>query len=451
MPWYENAFFYHIYPLGFCGAPERNDFHSPPVERLNRVLQWIPHLVDLGITAVYLGPVFESVSHGYDTVDYMRVDRRLGTNQTLRNVVDRLHEAGIRVVLDGVFHHVGRSFFAMDDLRRRRRNSPYRDWISGVNFERPSAHGDPFSYDCWEGHDTLVKLNPHCPAVVHYLLKAVQKWAAEFDIDGLRLDVAYALERKFLRSLRAATREMKADFWLMGEIIHGDYSQYLGLDLLHSTTNYEGYKGLYSSHNDRNYFEIAHSLDRQFGPGGLYRDALLYNFVDNHDVNRVASQLADERHLAPLYLLLFTVPGIPSLYYGSEWGLEGRKLNGDDRPLRPALDILRMGQQPRADLVHTVRAYQALRQSSRALQAGTYRTLFVASEQFAFLRELDGEQVWVAVNASSGPVCIEVDMEEPTGRWVDLLDGHAPVSVANGMARLELPPLGGRVMRRETA
>ena len=145
MPWYDQAFVYHIYPLGFCGAPERNDLRAEPVERLNRVSEWVPHLVDLGVTVVYLGPVFESLTHGYDTVDYHRVDRRLGTHATLRRVTEHLHAAGIRVVLDGVFHHVGRSFFAMDDVRRRRRNSPYRDWIAGVDFDRQSPRGDPFA------------------------------------------------------------------------------------------------------------------------------------------------------------------------------------------------------------------------------------------------------------------------------------------------------------------
>lgn len=447
MAWYEHAFFYHIYPIGFCGAPAQNDLRSAPVERLTKIVDWIPHLADMGVTAVYLGPVFESMTHGYDTVDFHRVDRRLGTMDTLRRVVEHLHHAGIRVVLDTVFHHVGRAHFAFADLLQRGPNSPYLDWIAGVDFSRRSPLGDPFAYDCWEGHDSLPKLNLHSIAVIGYLLTVLRNWVSTLDVDGLRLDVAYALDPGFLRRFAGIARSLKPDFWLLGEVVHGDYRPFLGTGLLHSVTNYEAFKGLYSSHNDRNYFEIAHALDRQFGRAGLYREASLYNFADNHDVHRVASQLQDPRHLVPLYLLLFTMPGIPSLYYGSEWGVEGRKIDGDDGPLRPNLLLSRMGELPHADLVHTLRAYAAVRRASPALQAGRYETLHVASEQFVFLRENHDERVVAAVNAAPHPVPVVVRMHGRGTRLIDLLDPHAEIAVHGSSARIDLPPTGGRVLR----
>ncbi|MBN1488210.1 MAG: alpha-amylase, partial [Anaerolineae bacterium] len=312
--WAYDAVFYHIYPLGFCGAPLRNDFHSPAVPRLEQLYGWIGHLRELGVNALYLGPVFESTAHGYDTADYYRVDRRLGDNQVLAEVVAALHENGIRVVLDGVFNHVGRDFWAFRDLQQYGAQSAYRDWFLGVDFGQRSPYNDAFTYANWNGYYDLVKLNPHHPAVREHLFQAVEMWINEFDIDGLRLDVADCLDFGFMRDLSTLCKGLRPDFWLMGEVVHGDYRRWANAETLDSVTNYECYKGLYSSHVDRNYFEIAYALKRQFGAGGLYCDLPLYNFADNHDVNRVVSNLTKPEHLYSLYCLLFTMPGVPSIY-----------------------------------------------------------------------------------------------------------------------------------------
>src|SRR5207248_2637864 len=269
----------------------------------------------------------------------------------------------------------------------------YRDWFAGVDFGRRSPYGDPFGYEGWQGHFDLVKLNLRHPEVRAHLFGAVQSWVERFDIDGLRLDVADALDPGFLRDLAAFCRGLRPDLWLLGEAIHGDYRRLTGPGLLDSATNYECYKGLYSSHNDRNYFEIASSLNRQFGDGGLYRDLPLYNFADNHDVNRVASTLRNPAHLYPLYLLLFTIPGVPSVYAGSEWGIEGIRKAGDDRPLRPPFPspaaAASRGTHP--DLAVAVARFAALRHRSAALRRGSYRQLHVAPEQLAFARQEGGE------------------------------------------------------------
>ncbi|HEX6041361.1 alpha-amylase family glycosyl hydrolase [Longimicrobium sp.] len=449
--WAADAVFYHIYPLGLCGAPHRNDFQSPPEPRLAQLHDWIPHLRRLGINAVYLGPLFESTEHGYDTADYGLVDRRLGETSTLAGVVEAMHAAGIRVILDGVFHHVGRDFWAFRDLQAKGESSAYRDWFTGVDFGRRSPHGDPFAYEGWRGHYDLVKLNLHNPVVRAHLFGAVEAWTRTFGIDGLRLDVAEDIDPGFLRALAAFSRTLKPDFWLLGEAIHGDYRRLAGPEMLDSATNYEAYKGLYSSHNDRNYHEIAYTLNRQFGEGGIYRDLPMYAFVDNHDVNRIASTLREPTHLVPLHVLLFTMPGVPSVYYGSEWGIAGTKGQGSDWPLRPALRLPQAEQDaPHPALAELIARLTRIRHEVPALRRGRYRQLHVASEQLAFARELDGERVIVAVNAASSPDALEVSVPSSDGTaFLDLLDDGWRGTVAGGRLRIDaVPATGGRILAR---
>ena len=334
--WADESVFYQIYPLGLCGAPRENG--GVPERRLTKILDWIPHIERLGCRAVLLNPLFESDAHGYDTRDYRRVDCRLGTNGDLKALCGALHERGIRVVFDAVFNHVGRGFWAFRDVREKKWDSPYRDWFR-IDFSGDSNYGDGFWYEGWEGHYELVKLNLQNPAVADYLLDTVKFWAEEFGVDGLRLDVAYCLDEGFLRRLRGFCDGLRPDFFLMGETLHGDYKRWMAPDKCHSVTNYECYKGLYSSLNDLNLFEIGHSLRRQFGsePWALYRGEGLFSFVDNHDVTRAASILKDPSLLGVLYGLLFAMPGIPCVYYGSEWGVQGEKRSGD-AALRPAFE-----------------------------------------------------------------------------------------------------------------
>lgn len=443
--WAADALFYHVYPLGLCGAPEHNDGQSPPEPRLLQLLDWLPHWKELGINALYLGPVFESMTHGYDTVDYFQVDRRLGSVSDLRELVRRLHQAGIRVVLDAVYNHVGRRHPAFLDVQRHGAAARHASWISGLRFDRRSPMGDPFSYDTWHGAYELPKLDLTRPEVREHLLAATQSWIAELDIDGLRLDAADCLKPSFLRELALRTRALKPDFWLMGEVVHGDYRRWAGPGLLDAATNYEAYKSLYSAHNDRNYFEIAHTLQRQFGPEGLYRDLSLYAFADNHDVNRLASILRHRPHLYPLYLMLFTMPGVPSIYYGSEWGLEGRKQRGSDRPLRPALHPQDRDRHD-PDLARTLGRFAALRRELPALRHGAYLPLHVAAEQLAFLRQAGDQAAIVAINGASHPAELEVAVDS-SSRWADALNPGAVFEAEAGRLRIpEVPPTWGRVL-----
>lgn len=446
--WIENSIFYHIYPLGFCGAPQQNDFTSSPINRLEKVESWLDHIQGLGANALYLGPLFESTRHGYDTADYYHIDRRLGDRAALRRLSDAMHQRGMRLVLDGVFNHVGRDFWAFRDVRERGQASPYQDWFRGLTFNAHSPYGDPFTYESWSGHYSLVRLNQGSPAVREHLFEAVRMWVEELGIDGLRLDVADSLEPDFRRALSTFCKGLRSDFWLMGEVIHGNYSEWANPEMLDSVTNYEVYKSLYSSHVDRNYFELAYALNRQSGENGLYSDRLLYTFADNHDVDRVAEKLKDPAHLYPLYLLLFTMPGVPSIYYGSEWGIGGRRTEASDEALRPCLNLSQLLQSsPHPILPNIIARLVGLRHSVSALRTGAYRQLDVRSEQFAFLRQSEQGSAVVAINMANTPA--EFDLSLPPGSPSSYTDGLEPgsqFSAEGGRLRFSVPARWGRVL-----
>lgn len=397
--WFEEAVFYHMYPIGMTGAPRRNE-QQEVTHRFKELENWLPHIASIGATAIYIGPLFESTSHGYDTRDYKLVDRRLGDNDDFKHFVQEAHKLNIKVVVDGVFNHTGREFFAFQDIQKNRENSPYCCWYKGINFGWNTPYNDGFGYEAWRNCFELVNLNLWEPQVRNYLLDVIGFWIDEFDIDGIRLDCADCLEFSFMEDMRRFTNEKKKDFWLMGEVIHGDYSRYIKPEMLDSVTNYELHKGLYSGHNDHNYFEIAHTIRREFDEnGGIYRGMKLYSFVDNHDVDRIASKLNVPGHIYPVYTLLFTLPGIPSIYYGSEWGIKGRKEGSNDDPLRPAVDLEKaLEQEADKKLLDWVTLLGKIHKEQPALSEGRYRELLLTNRQYAFARILEDKGVVVAVN-----------------------------------------------------
>lgn len=413
--WAYESVFYQIYPLGFCGAPFEND--GVPESRILKVEEWIPHMKKLNVNAVYFSPVFESDTHGYNTRDYRKIDTRLGTNEDFKQVVKKLHDNGIRVVLDGVFNHVGRGFYQFQDVVKNRENSPYLNWFH-INLGGNSNYNDGLWYEGWEGNYDLVKLNLQNGEVVDHILDAVKYWVDEFDIDGLRLDVAYCLDHDFLRRLRGFCDGLKPDFYLLGETLHGDYNQWMNDGMLHSVTNYECYKGLFSSFNSMNMFEIVHSLLRQFGPENwtLYRGKHMLSFVDNHDVTRVASVLTNEKHLPLIYALCFGMPGIPCVYYGSEWGTKAHKSEGD-----PALRAC--FEEPEwNELCDFIHALAEAKRDSEALNYGAFRSVVLTNKQCIFERKSDNERVLVAINADSERYTAHFDAG--CGMAVDLISGE---------------------------
>ena len=441
--WYERGVFYHMYPLGMTGAPRHNDA-TEVTNRFAELLQWILHIRSLGCNAIYIGPLFESTSHGYDTRDYKLVDRRLGDNESFKVFVKQCHDSGIRVVVDGVFNHTGREFFAFKDIQEKKWDSPYKDWYKGVNFDWQGPCGDPFGYDAWQGHFELPCLNLFNPAVRSYLFDVIRFWVDEFDIDGIRLDCANVLDFNFMKEMRQETARMKEDFWLMGEVIHGDYSRWVNPQMLHSVTNYELHKSLYSGFNDHNFFEIAHNVRRLEAIGRQ-----LYTFVDNHDEDRIASKLKLKEHLIPIYLCLFTLPGIPSIYYGGEWGVEGKRTSTSDEALRPAIPISQSDER-NCELTQFICAVGRIHDENEEFHGGRYQELLLTNRQYAFARHGADSVIITAVNNDGNDVEIDVPVPIPAKEAVDLLEdgpGRSILPVANGKVHIKLRGNRGAVLK----
>lgn len=444
MAWYDEAVFYHIYPLGLTGAPKQNSYGAP-VHRLNTLLPWISHIKKIGCNAIYIGPLFESVGHGYETTDYKKLDSRLGTNKDLTNFVAECHKQGVHVIMDGVFNHTGRDFFAFQDIKNNRENSQYKDWYCNVNFWGNNSFNDGFSYENWGGYDLLAKLNQHNPAVRVYICDVIRFWVREFDIDGIRLDAADVMDFNYMKALRQVANEVKPDFWLMGEVIHGDYSRWANDGTLHSVTNYMLHKALYSAHNDHNYFEIAHTI--KYVNGMVGNRMKLYTFVDNHDVERIYTKLNNKAHFVPVHVMLFTLPGVPSIYYGSEFGIEGRKERGSDDSLRPSLNY-----EDYKDAVENnpytklIAALGKIRQNTPVLAYGDYKELELQTTHFAYERTFDGKSVIVTLNNADNDVNMNLACGNSTeyvgvltGERVCVIGGHIQVCVPENFGEIWIP------------
>jgi len=435
--WYEDALVYHLYTFSAAGAPFLNGYGGTE-HRLGELEKWIPHVRGMGFNTVLLSPVFKSRSHGYDVTDYLELDNRLGTNSEFRSLVEKLHANGIRVILDSVFNHCGRDFFAFRELCRGNRD--YADWFSGVDFSRDSPLGDPFSYDTWSEYWELPKFNLGNLAARNYLLDAARFWIEEFDIDGMRLDAANVLDFSFMADLRCKTMEWKKDFWLMGEVIAGDYSRWVNDDTLHSVTNYILYKSLFSSHNDNNLYELSYTVQNSIPFNGLP----LYNFLDNHDQNRIASNVNNPAFLSTLYTLLFTLPGIPSVYYGSEWGIKGVKEKHSDQGLRPYIDIDKR-ESYSIPLTTLISKLAHLRPGEKALRHGSYRQVSLGYRQlFVFERSYEDESIFVAVNIQNSHT--EANLSAHGAKFRDLLSGELIPSPR----RITIEPYSAKLFKRSS-
>jgi glycosidase len=324
--WAETAIFWHVYPLGFVGAPPSAADPDAAAPRLRRLNNWLDYLIELGTNVLLLGPVFASETHGYDTVDHYRIDPRLGSEADLVDLFERASSMGIRVVLDGVFNHVGRSFPQLADVVEHGDLSPYSSW-----FKR-RADG---AFDSFEGHERLVTLNHDEPQVADYVTDAMTYWL-DRGASGWRLDAAYAVPGEFWRKVTDRVHASHPDAWLLGEVIHGDYTSFVAKAGVDSVTQYEVWKATWSSLNDRNFYELAWALQRH---EDLLETFVPQTFLGNHDVTRIATQLVDPGHLPhALVLLLVAIAGIPSIYAGDEQGMVGLKeqREGGDDAIRPA-------------------------------------------------------------------------------------------------------------------
>ena len=393
--WTDHVIWWHVYPLGFVDAEkDAPPPGAPPVGRLRRLEAWLDYLVELGCNGLALGPVFRSSTHGYDTVDHLAVDPRLGDEKDLRALIDACHARGVRVLLDGVFNHVGREHPYFLDVLAHGRNSAYASW-----FRRNGTR-----YDVFEGHDQLVALAHDEPAVADYVTGVLRHWL-EAGADGWRLDAAYAVPPEFWRRTVGRVRAEFPDAWFVGEMIHGDYTGYVDAGGLDSVTQYELWKAIWSSLSDRNFFELAWALDRHAEFAAAFAPL---TFVGNHDVTRLADQIGDERHIGHAIALLATLPGVPSVYYGDEQAFRGRKENraGGDDAVRPPFPASPAELAPFGWPVY--RLHQelfGLRRRQPWLTHGVVVTESVANTTLTYrVSGPDGQHLLVALNVGDGPL-----------------------------------------------
>ena len=425
--WSDHAIWWHLHPLTFTGAePVALPPGTPPVDRLGRLEPWLDHLVELGCNGLALGPVFASESHGYDTVDHFRIDPRLGDEADLVDLVGKASALGVQVVLDGVFNHVGRSFGPFADVVANGPGSPYASWF------RPDGTGD---FETFEGHGRLVALNHDAPEVAEHVTRVMRYWL-DRGVAGWRLDAAYAVPLGFWRQVTDAVRVQHPDAWLVGEVIRGDFAEFVEQGGLDSVTQYELWKAIWSSLNDGNFFELAHALDRH---DQLLETFLPQTFLGNHDVTRIASRLLDPRLLEHAVVILMTVGGIPSVYAGDEQAFRGVKeeREGGDDAVRPAFPA--DPGQLAGDGAATYRLHQlliGLRRRNPWLVAAHSTTTTLTNTAIGYTVTDGTHRLAVALNVADEPVTLPL----PSGGWRSVA-GDGQVSDAG----VELPARGWAV------
>lgn len=395
----ENRVWWHIYPLGFVGAEPASVPDGPVVHRLDHLRAWLDYAADLGATGILLGPIFASSTHGYDTIDHLRVDPRLGDDADFDALVRHGHDRGLAILLDGVFNHVGRDFPAFRETLADP-SSPHARW-----FRRVSAPGAEPDYACFEGHRALVTLNHAEPAVADYVASVMEHWLAR-GVDGWRLDAAYAVPRVFWSTVLARVKAAYPEAYLVGEVIHGDYTAVVrdtGMDAL---TQYELWKAIWSALNDRNLFELAHALERHDG----FLDTFVpMTFVGNHDVTRIASQLKDARHLPHALAILFAVGGTPSVYSGDEQGFRGIKENraGGDDAIRPAFPASPADLPPEGwPIFRLHRDLIAVRRRHPWLPGARTKSVHLANQEASFELRSGEQRMILALNLGGMPASL---------------------------------------------
>jgi glycosidase len=340
---FSDVVLWHVYPLGFVSA-ERTA-QQEVRHRLPQVAAWLDYVIELGANGLQLGPVFASETHGYDTVDHFTIDPRLGDEGDFDALAAAARERGVRLVLDGVFNHVGRSFPRFQEASADP-GSPAARW-----FRR---QGD--DWGTFEGHGALVALNHEEPEVLDHVVAVMRHWL-DRGAAGWRLDAAYAVPPRFWRAVADAVHDSHPDAWLLGEVLHGDYAAFVRESGLDSVTQYELWKAIWSALNDRNLFELAHALRRH---ATMLETFVPTTFLGNHDVTRIASRLTDAALLEHAVTVLLTVPGHPTVYAGDEQAFTGVKEDraGGDDAVRPPFPATPAGLSPLGE--PTLRLHQRL-------------------------------------------------------------------------------------------
>ena len=332
--WVRHAIWWQVFPLGFVGAePALASPDGPVHHRLDRIVDWLDYAVELGASGLALGPVFASETHGYDTVDHFRVDPRLGDADDLARLFTAAHDRGLRVLLDGVFNHVGRGFPAFARVLEQGPSAPEAGWFR-LSWPDGTEPGTEPAYETFEGHRRLVALDHTNPAVADHVADVMSFWL-DAGADGWRLDAAYAVPAEFWAAVLPRVCARHPDAYVVGEVLHGDYREIVERSGFDAVTQYELWKAVWSSLADGNLHELAWALQRH---NDFLESFVPLTFVGNHDVTRIASALPDERHLPHAVAILLTVGGTPSIYYGDEQAFRGVKEHreGGDDAIRPA-------------------------------------------------------------------------------------------------------------------
>ena len=455
--WAKKAIIYHIYPLGFFNAPQINPDDGKIINRMAEIRKYYSYFEKLGINVIQFGPVFESVSHGYNTIDYLKVDSRLASNQLFKEIVEELHACNIKVILDGVFNHTSRNFFSFKDIQQNRENSAFLKWYF-IDFTKNNPYNDGFDYTNWEGHYSLVKLNLKEHEVKKYLFNAVEYWMREIKIDGWRLDVAYLISNEFWQEFRQICKKINQDCFLIGEMIHGPYSQWIGSDRLDAGTGYQVHKSIWSALNENNMYELKAVLENSFHPNwGQAKDILLINFLGNHDTTRIRSRLINDRLLVPAYLILFTLNGVPKIYYGDEIGMKGAKTTHSDeevrKPMIPPHEVLSMENNT---LLEIIRNLIRIRKENHALIYGNLISLFadnINGNLIAYLRQSSQETLLIIINGSSKPVSAIIPLWNLNfsndAKFVDILNPEDEKLYIVNQNQLNIPyiyPYWGKIL-----
>lgn len=399
--WVEHAIWWQVYPLGFTGAPRAFGQDAAVAHRLGHLEAWLDYAVELGCSGLALGPVFASHTHGYDIIDHLRIDPRLGDEGDFARLAGAAHQRGLRILLDGVFNHVGRGFPAFAAVLEQGPAAPTASWFR-LTWPDGTRPGTEPAYDTFEGHRQLVALDHDEPAVADYVAEVMTHWLAR-GADGWRLDAAYAVPPDFWARVLPRVRAARPDAYLVGEVIHGDYPAIVRESGMDSITQYELWKAIWSSLNDANFFELAWALDRH----NAFTDAFApFTFVGNHDVTRLASKLADARHLSHALAVLFTVAGTPSVYYGDEQAFRGIKEDrpGGDDAIRPAFPVGPAQLAPYG--WDTYRLHQhliGLRRRNSWLHRARTTILHLANAQVAYEAHHDDGWLITALNAADNP------------------------------------------------
>lgn len=450
---------YHVFPLGALRETEdvrdsKANTNRAKYRNIRQLTALIPHLQSLRADSILLGPVFKSETHGYDVTDMYQVDPRMGNNDDLKKMVSDFHDAGFQVFFDAVWNHSSRHHFAYRDLREKGQNSTYAGWYRNPRFNTPNLCGDSFTVDCWAGFQELPAFNLRNPEVERELIHCAEFWMDEFGIDGIRIDAAEDMDREFLRHLATACHQKRGDFWMMGEVVFGDPRRWLEAGL-NSVTNYQTYKSCWSSINDKNMFELAYNLNQLFDDrGGSCKGARLQLFNENHDVSRIYSILKNKADNFVQHLLFYTMPGVPTIYYGEEFARNAVKGGSDDWNLRPSFDEIDQGiPAGQENLLVEIRRLAAIRMDCDALREGGYMQEMVRPEQLAFWRTHQKSNALVIINLQDVPVPLEINTSHApcpnnsrNESWKDLLDPSQNLVAKNGKLNLQIPAKWGRIL-----